>query len=81
MDLFPHFRASISSQIEAIGPTIASVEREVVDGRSGAVLLRFQQTRRYDSLFPGLSYGKRSKILAEKLEQIAADVAFMLAAF
>jgi serine/threonine protein kinase len=65
----------------SLGPTIASVEGEVVDGRSGAVLLRFQQTRRYDSLFPGLSYGKRPKILREKLEQIAGDLAFLLAAF
>lgn len=70
-----------SFTFNAIGPTFIEIRGEVRDAASGTLLVEFGHSRKYSPALPGLTWNKRPKILREKTEQVAADVAALVDAF
>jgi serine/threonine protein kinase len=64
-----------------IGPTFIDVSGVVIDAASGAELIEFTHNRSYNPLLPGLTWNKRPKILKEKAQEVASDLATLIDAF
>ena len=64
-----------------IGPTLIEVEGVIRDAASGTPLVEFTHVREYSPALPGLTWNKRPRILKEKTQQVAADIAALVEAF